>query len=273
MSYSAQESSVHGGSAVELYEFVSGTVTWRFTSRANDVVWGGHTWVATPIRRTEIEQNKEINKANVSIEFPLRNEFARQFLGYGADVVTTVTLRRGHDTDGSDEFIVYWRGRVSSGKPDGSTISIECESVFTSMRRPGLRARFQRSCRHVVYGRGCRLDKADWAVAGTASSVAGTAVSVVAAAGFDDGYFRGGMLLHDLTLRYVIDHAGAALTLTRPIASLTAAALSSGDLSVTIYPGCDGSIETCDGRFENLDNHGGFRWIPLKNPMGGGSIV
>jgi len=42
---------------------------------------------------------------------------------------------------------------------------------------------------------------------------------------------------------------------------------------VKIYPGCDRVRATCESKFDNLDNFGGFPWIPTKNPFGGSSIV
>jgi hypothetical protein len=42
--------------------------------------------------------------------------------------------------------------------------------------------------------------------------------------------------------------------------------------AVTLYPGCDHTTTTCDGKFSNLNNYGGFPHIPTKNPFGGSPI-
>jgi hypothetical protein len=42
---------------------------------------------------------------------------------------------------------------------------------------------------------------------------------------------------------------------------------------VKIYPGCDRTKETCNDKFSNILNYGGFAWIPAKSPFDGSSIV
>jgi len=46
-----------------------------------------------------------------------------------------------------------------------------------------------------------------------------------------------------------------------------------GSLTVTLYPGCPRDRQTCNDRFNNLENYGGFDWIPSRNPFNGSSIV
>lgn len=268
MTYQAFETSAHAGNPVELYEFVQGAQVWRYTSRGADVVALGQTWAASAIVRDEIEQTSELNRAGIELRFARNHAFAAQFVGYAADVVTTVTIYRGHGGDPDAEFAAYWKGRVAAAKADGGEIMLECESVFTSLRRPGLRARFQRSCRHALYAAACTLDPEDFAVAGLVTAVSGAVVEVDAAALQASGWYLGGMLRGPGgDLRLVAGHAGAQLTLSRPIEGLAVGH------AVQIYPGCDRSLATCEGKFDNLDNYGGMPWIPIENPFGGNSIA
>lgn len=39
---------------------------------------------------------------------------------------------------------------------------------------------------------------------------------------------------------------------------------------VQLTAGCDHSTSTCQSRFDNLDNYGGFPFIPTKNPFSTG---
>jgi hypothetical protein len=39
------------------------------------------------------------------------------------------------------------------------------------------------------------------------------------------------------------------------------------------FAGCDRSFSTCQSKFGNSLNFGGFPWIPPKNPFAGDSIV
>ncbi len=273
MTYLTQESSKSSGKPVFLYEFVQGVITWRFTTYAIDYIWNGQTWLPTSASHGDIKQSNELSKDNLSIKFSVADSFASQFLGYAPDQVTSITIRRGHINDG--EFIVYWRGRVVGSKASGKSIDIECESVFTSLRRPGLRARYQKSCRHVLYYSGCDLLLANFLSSGTVSAVSGSTITVPAIAGADANWWTGGVAVYGAHMRTITGHSGGLLNLSRPIESLTNDFQTSGAgvLVVNVHPGCNRTKDTCESKFSNILNFGGFPWIPTKNPMGGSSIV
>ncbi|MDG4870579.1 phage BR0599 family protein, partial [Guyparkeria sp. 1SP6A2] len=42
---------------------------------------------------------------------------------------------------------------------------------------------------------------------------------------------------------------------------------------IEVYPGCDRTAATCNAKFNNLLNYGGFDFIPPKGPFEGTSIV
>ena len=42
--------------------------------------------------------------------------------------------------------------------------------------------------------------------------------------------------------------------------------------AVTLYPGCDHTLTTCDTAFSNSLNYGGFPAIPQKNPWAGDPV-
>jgi uncharacterized phage protein (TIGR02218 family) len=92
-------------------------------------------------------------------------------------------------------------------------------------------------------------------------------VQVAVAASRPDGYFVGGMLATTAGARMIVGHAGIDLTLVAPMVGLTA-----GD-AVQLYAGCDHTMAHCKDRFGNLDNFGGFPFIPVKNPFTGDAIV
>jgi len=273
MSYTSIESSKTSGKPVFLYEFVQGAASWFYTSSPSEVIWNSQTWAPTSLSHSDVTQSNEMSKDNLSMKFPRTDSFASQFLGYAPDQVTSIIIRRGHINDG--EFVVYWRGRVVGSKAANNNIDIECESIFTSLRRPGLRARYQRTCRHALYTAGCNLNKNDFDSASSVMAVSGATVTAPAAAGAANGWWIGGILEYGVSMRLITNHSGSLLTLSRPIEKLTDdfAISGAGVLMVSIYPGCDRSRETCTNKFANYLNFGGFPWIPTKHPLGGSSIV
>ena len=185
-----------------------------------------------------------------------------------------MTIFRGHIND--NDFIVYWKGRVSGSKAGGHSVSLNCESIFTSLRRPGLRARYQRTCRHALYSSNCGVNLETHGREMRLLHIASTNCNIPDASEFIDGYFTGGMIkAPDNSLRLISNHTGASITLSRPIISLETGFVNSGygGVRVILYPGCDRLKSTCIDKFNNVENHGGFPFIPIKNPFGGSSIV
>lgn len=269
MSYTTYENSLDTGTPIELYEFTQSTKSWRYCSSSEDIVYLSNTFTPSSITRDAVKQTTDTFKDSMTLKFPRSNEFASQYLTYAPDSVTTVTIYRGHYGDPDGQFIVYWKGRITGAKTAGQMIEIQCESVFTSVRRMGLGARFEYGCRHALYMTGCNVNKELFKVTGNIVSIADELNITVAEASLQsDGYYNAGMIsFPDGSTRFITNHTGSSLTLSRPYSGLL------GGMQVSIYPGCDHLKETCLNKFNNLDNFGGFPWIPSKNPYSGSSIV
>lgn len=271
MTFLSKELGIATGRPVHLIELTQGPQTWRYTSTPYSLVRLGETWMPTPWLFSSITQSNEMAKDSLQLKFPLSHPFASTFLGYATpDLVTTLTLFRGHEDDTDEEFITYWKGRVLSFTSSGKDISLECEPVFTSLKRPGLRARYQRNCRHALYGRGCNLTASSFQVSGTLDGVSGKVLTVNAASASPSGYYTGGMIeTPDGFLRYIADHTGSTISLMRLAKNLPAQING----SVLLFPGCDHTLYHCGNRFNNVLNFGGFPWIPTRNPLDGSSIA
>lgn len=257
----------------ELYRFSEqdAPTVWRYTSGDEEVTYLGETYAPASIGRSEIAARNDLARANLDIEVPLTNPAGLRWLSDNGENIVSLTIFE-RSTVGT--FSTAWKGRLVAVIPGMQSITLKFESIFTSLRRPGLRARYQRSCRYALYGRGCTLDAEDFATDGECTALVGPVATVAAADAQPDGYYTGGMLRSpDGVLSFIIAHTGAALTLQRVSYSLLVAAEDGFPFDVKIYPGCDHSRATCNSKFDNLLNYGGFDFIPQKNPMGGSSIV
>jgi uncharacterized phage protein (TIGR02218 family) len=282
MAYADQENSIQDGAPYFLYEFTVGSDSYRFSDYPEDITWNSLLWSSFSIKHTEVKQSNELSKNAMTVTIPLSGDFADIFKGWSPDQMISFTLRRGHF--GASDTLVYWKGRIASHNLKKQTVELKCESIFTSMRRPGIRARYQRNCRHPLYGRGCNLDKSDFALAGAVTSVSGLTLTISAASGESDGWFDGGIAeFADGSYRLILSHVGNQIVINRSSRYIVNGAASSGygnnyglyygGIGVILYPGCDRTLTTCLNKFNNLDNNGGYKWIPSKNPMGGSSIV
>jgi hypothetical protein len=193
MSYEVIETSTEDGRPVELYEFQRAGVFFRFTSADITINDGSNDFAPIAIERSSIGQTDDFAKAGINIEFARDNSFASAFLNYSPDSATILTSKREHF--GDDDFIVYWKGRVGAASATGSKVKLECESVFSSLQRPGLRARYQRMCRHVLYDENCTVDQTLFRVPSVVSAISGTDITFAQVDGAGnpqlDAYYSG----------------------------------------------------------------------------------
>ena len=267
MTYAATETSNQSGRPVELYEFTYGATVYRYTSADGDVTYGGNTYTAVPIARGAVEATNEVARLALEItctrDLPVLDLFAVS----PPEEVVLVTLRRLHAGDG--EAIIMWMGRILNVTLNNASAEVHCESVYTSLKRVGLRRLYQKSCPHVVYGPGCALNRATYKATKTVSTVVGTTITV-GSIGVADGYYAGGYI--EWTSggvshrRAIHSQTGGALVVSFSIPGIAASA------SVDLYPGCDHTLATCASKFSNSLNYGGMPYFPNKNPFAGVAI-
>lgn len=224
MTYATIEASAAGGRPYYLYQFVEGDQVWRFTSRASD--WtsaasegGALRWEAAAISHGDVVQTSEIERGRLELTWPLSHPFARRFLAPLGNRPVTLTIFRGHEQV-LGETVAHWKGRIVGAEVEGVRILLNCESVFSTLRRAGVRAKYQRLCRHALYGRGCGLDIAFHWQTGTVTSASGNALTIPEAAGQPAGWFRGGVLRFGAQLGFITGQVGPTLTLSRPMPEL-----------------------------------------------------
>lgn len=247
----------------ELYEFIHGAQAYRFTSADEPIEHGGAIWQTAPIRRGNLMQSQELGRAQLRLTVPRSFPVADLFrvAPPAAPISLTVRSLAG----------VLWIGRVISAEWSELTATLVCETAWSAVKRDGGGRRFGYQCPYVVYGPECAAVAADMRVSATVLSVSGASVEAAAFSAHPDGWFDGGYLewvdsAGTPHRRYIVAHAGATVSLAQQAPSLAAG------MSATALPGCDHTLDTCDGKFDNAENFGGFPWIPTKNPIGGSSI-
>lgn len=272
MTYNAAEISVQSGAPIECYEFSRGPVYYRYTSAATDVTVNSKLFTAKPISRSAIEATPEAARSALTITGPRDLPVADLYRVAPPSDVVTLTVYRYHETDGDGEIATIWTGRVLNArwKPN-STVELMCEPIYTSMARPGLRRLYQRTCPHVLYSAACGALSGAVGLTTTVDAVSGATITITAADAYADGYFSGGYVEWETQTgvyerRMIHNHTAASLALASAIIGLATGT------TIHIFPGCDKTLATCNTRFSNADNYGGFPWIPTKNPFGGDPI-
>jgi uncharacterized phage protein (TIGR02218 family) len=268
--YTPTDNSAESGQPIYLYVLTNDLGTYRYTSRETEVVYDTNTYVPETISHGSISNSGDMTKDRLDINFPITNDSARDLMIGNSEQPSSITVLRGHSTDDDFQFIVYWKGRVVNVVANNATVKMECESIFTSLRRYGLRARYQKTCRHNLYSEGCGVDKEDFKVEGEVSALNDLVLTIAEAEDFDDGYFTGGYINFNGVTRRIVAHQEDQVTIARALEALKDATLPA---AIDLYPGCDKLRTTCNNKFDNLPNFGGFPWIPIRNPFGGSSII
>ena len=286
MSYDILDQSVQDSQPAYRFLFAQGTTQWRYTTLPVFISDSAETWEPAPFRASNVTSTNELAKNGIKISMPRTIGVAQEFLGGVPEDIMTLTVFRDQgrgEADSDLETQVFWKGRVVAVDVGGDDVTLECEDTFTSMRRSGLRARYQKGCRHALYSTLCGVDKNAYGQSVTILSNTGRTITldtVLDSTLFADsgdsssetidtipeGYWVGGFVeLSNGATRYIVEQSSTTLTL---LSAFKSADMPDSDtVAASIYPGCNRTIRDCIKKFNNVQNFGGFPWIPSKNPF------
>lgn len=279
MTFGPFESSRSLGEPVNLYLFDYGdqpTDFIAYTDAEEPIVHAGVTYQPVPIDRGRINSSGTLDKSSLTINVAAQSRIADLYLIYPPSGVTTIIVRQGHVGDPDDQFLVVWTGRVMSCSRQGSQATLTCEPVTTSMRRNGLRRRWQYGCPHALYGPECKASKAAATTEVTVLSISGNSVALSPGWSSRPEKHLGGIFewqRDDLstemrTIRRV-SNGGTVLLLSGPPRGLRPGKLAKAILGCNhksgVGPQPDGD---CLPLHNNVLNFGGAPYIPFKNPIG-----
>ena len=273
MTYSVFDKSSANGQPVELLEIQYGTAenqVVRTTSGDRDVEIAGKKYLAFTTSRDNFEDEGNPDDSNqLSIKVPRDHPFILAFDQGEFPGMVAVRIKRMHLNDPDLGTFNMWSGRLVGVSFEPPWMVLGCEKIATSLSRTGCRIRYMRQCPHTLYMPRCWVDKqAHKTIAKVAAVSANKAqVTLTNILMPPAGYYVGGILELGGVSRFVIAQNGVTLTLSRPLLTLAV------DAMVDVFPGCDRRAATCNSKFNNLDNYGGFDYIPPKGPFQGTSIV
>jgi len=259
--YREKEDSLYAGEPLELYRVTTGDLVITLCSGDVTAVHNGESYIPSTMKRSEVRQTQEMSKSLLQLTTSKNNPVADLFRTGAPEFPIFITVFRQHAViDGSD-FVVTYKGRVSNCSYTYLEAELNCEPIFTSLKRPGLRIKYEPTCCNGLYDVGCTLVKEDFAVNGTVLTTNSKRIfTIQAAATKPDGYFIGGILALG-GLHMIADHKGTTITLVRHTIGAHV-----GD-AVSLYPGCDHGRTTCHSRFNNIVNYKGFPWMSDRNPF------
>ncbi|HEX5008313.1 MAG TPA: DUF2163 domain-containing protein [Hyphomonadaceae bacterium] len=168
------------------------------------------------------------------------------------------------DWEAPEHRVCIWSGRLSDVTRRGARFVAELVSVKAGLERMIGRV-YSRACDADVGDARCGvdLDAPEFRGDGVVTEVPGSKrIRVSGLAGFDDGWFAGGVLTWAApanmgTRARVVRHAGDEIEL----AAVPRFAIEAGD-AFLVTAGCDKSFAACGAKFSNRDNFRGFPHMP-----------
>jgi hypothetical protein len=268
----------------ELSRTLDGVVyTDRLTSFEADLSDGTNTYTAQKIGHGTIIQgvNLDTDQVDVSSGLWAGNPLQLQAM-LKMEAPLFLVIKAANVVAGAiSSPAVVFRGEVTTVSVKGSILKAKAVTGGTLFDRMIPRVVMQPACNNSLFDVGCALAKADWKFTATVQDP-GTpgypftiwlntlaravgSVPTIAANWFVGGWVEFGSGLswqRRAIIRSTIPYGGAlSITLNRdpdPFPEI-------GD-PVVLYPGCDGSIDTCRNVFGNVNNFMGHPFMPLANP-------
>ncbi|MEG3175855.1 phage BR0599 family protein [Sphingomonas sp. RB3P16] len=269
MSFPTYETSRSLGQPDILIRFTSGDNVYGYTDAEEAITFAGTTYEPLPLDRDAVTSSGNLDKSTFRITLPVSAPIAELFRVFPPSEVVSCVMLQGHGSDPDHQFIAVWSGRVLSCSRAKSRATLSCEPISTSMRRPGLRRRYQYGCPHVLYGPYCRADRAAFSVTATVVAVNGTYITMAAGwpGALDQAKFANGIMVAAETaqtdIRTILKVVPGENTI---IISAAIGGLTVGS-AITLSLGCNRQMGDCLNVFNNIHNFGGHPWIPKTNPL------
>ena len=257
----------------ELYTIttVNGDIA-RFTSLDKDVVYGGDTWQAIPISRSQISYHTDLQVDKVDISMGLVGILVGTTHYSIPKLIQLGLMRNAHvlihlvDYVALDTTQLLFEGWVTEGISYNRGIcTLSVGSLLDKLSEKFPKYIYSEYCQHQLYGPYCGLTKASYL--GTSTAGAGSTKGIIYAAIFAysahaSGYWMKGEVklttgLNAGTSRSIIQHNDGNVVVLIPFVEN----VTIGDV-VNAWPGCDKSGVTCDTKFDNYVSFFGFEYIP-----------
>lgn len=281
MTFGAKESSRYQGNKAEIYLFVYGP---------NSVDYYAYTTAEQPITRNEtingstvsvtyapytidhesVKVTGSMDKSRMPITVPPDCPVGDLYRIAPPSYVVNLIIREGHVDDVDAEFKIVWAGRILGASWGETTLSLTAELTTSSMRRTGLRRRWQYGCGHALYSADCGANKAAATATATVSTVSGAKVVLTSGWATPErkAKYLNGMIIYTVSGRPVVRRIVAVngtlneLSCNGPLVGLAPAA------TVSVILGCNHQMDDCKDLHSNINNFGGDPWIPTKSPFG-----
>ena len=263
MPYADDENSAHDGEPRELYEFIGPNTTYRYTSGTIAVTYLTNTYALVEgLRRSSVGSGSTDDPVALEVSIACSAQVVEDY-GFTTPP-RSLRLKVYRQQVNSAEFQTIWDGVVVAISAKGRMARIRSASQMgdrLSNTVPSVS--IQRTCNHFLYDSHCTINAATYDLAVTVSVIDGAELTVNTIGGASDSWYRAGKIVRDSDgeSRTIVAQVGTLLTLHSAFGVLAV-----GN-AMTLYAGCDHTVQTCNEKFNNTVNFGGHPMIPQSNPF------
>lgn len=279
MAFDTFETSNDNGRPIALYQIVWGNSVWKYTSADTDQFYPDNSVEGNRFRAIAIRDDGMTQGGSNENDFAVHCEMDLPIVALYADSPPTapvwLTVRRKHQDDPDNEAPVYWVGRIANivRTENMAEADIRGISIGRLLKSGGLRLTWSKNCPHCIYDSACRAVPADHQYDRIVDTITGNVVTITVDTIPAEGTFTGGFVAWDRDGLGTLERRGVEVqldgTTLRILGRLPGVA--PGD-TISLFPGCDQTVSTCNDGFDNIENNGGFFFMPEKSPFDGSQV-
>lgn len=266
MAYSVFEASAEAGRPIELYIFTIGATVYRYTSAEDTVTYSANDYLPRPMDRTSPSLSSgEGGRQQLELTLPKDDPVASRYIGIVPATRVELEILRFHRGDSPNGYVL-WKGRITSARFErqGTVCKLSSVSSESALSRPTPGRKYQGLCNHVLYDSLCQVVKATFTHSGTVTAESGRTITVSGLSGKGADWALGGTVTIGSEFRLITAQSGDTITLQVAFPSTVVGT------SVDVLAGCDHTLATCNSKFSNAINYGGFPFVPTRNPIQSG---
>lgn len=265
---------VQRGLIVETFAITRNESRWYYTSCAEDITVNNVVYKSAIIESGGYSQSTEMSNRGITIEADRSIPFIAPYSAQTVNGIVDVII--GEYNVSKKDHRIKWTGRMLNFAFEKQKCTIKCEPIYTALKRSLNQAKYQKNCPHQLYGNppsdvmGCRASRTAFTTRHPVQNVSGFNLTLGGAINQTANFYAGGIVtanVNDETHEYfVVSSNGNVIELdNRAPQSLVGGIVS-------LCPGCDHTMQTCNDKFGQILNYGGVPYVPEKNPMGGSPI-
>lgn len=246
---------------LELYRIWYGSTYWYHTNGDVAVDFDGHTYTPATLQRESAQYDDKLDANTMAVQFERAMDPIVDYIASNpVEIVWIEISRLFRDQDPLEKSVIFL-GQVASVSVKDLSAKVNCVGFEFFLSQDIPMDRYQPQCNWTLFDSRCKRSSAGYVINPTGVIVSANGREIIHPDFAQSSqYWRWGRLIYQGAERLITWSAGNTIKIRHSIKGLV-----TGE-NVTAYPGCDGSIVTCDTKFSNKIHFGGHPTLPIDNP-------